>query len=184
MDWQSEDDKLIKVVLPWITEAVKDGASLAYILTQLEATEMTLTPKLISLASERAQLVTRINDTIKEQLGSSINIGIAEGETVQQISDRVREIYNMAGNRAKVIARTETSAAMNGSSQLYYKELGVEKKEWLTAGDERVRESHIMINGEIVNINQRFSNGVDVPGLDGSPEETINCRCVCLPVIE
>jgi uncharacterized protein with gpF-like domain len=55
--------------------------------------------------------------------------------------------------------------------------------EWLTARDDRVRDSHQELDGEVAAVGDRFSNGLLYP-LDpaGPPEEIVNCRCVALPV--
>jgi uncharacterized protein with gpF-like domain len=61
---------------------------------------------------------------------------------------------------------------------------GVEEKEWLSARDTHVRDSHISIDGEIVKMIDRFSNGLRYPGdPEGPAGEIINCRCIELPVI-
>lgn len=45
--------------------------------------------------------------------------------------------------------------------------------EWVTAGDDRVRDEHVAMAGTIVRFGQRFPNGEVVPG-----ENTFACRCV------
>jgi uncharacterized protein with gpF-like domain len=64
---------------------------------------------------------------------------------------------------------------------------GVEWKEWLTAGDERVRDMHVAADGQITKLDDYFNVGGEYlmyPGdPNGSPENIINCRCVSLPVI-
>ena len=54
-------------------------------------------------------------------------------------------------------------------------------KIWKTAGDNRVRDSHAAIDGEEVDINALFSNGLKRPkDPNGRPEEVYNCRCTIL----
>ncbi len=184
INWAEEDKKLIKISAPYISEGVKAGATIAGTLTNIALNDVVLQTLLSSITTERAQLITRINDTVRDQLNVTLNAGIVAGETVQQISDRVRDVYNIAGNRAKIIARTETTAAMNASSMSYYDKAGVRNKQWVTAGDERVRSSHMAMNGNIIPITASFANGVITPGVGGSAAETINCRCTIIPVIE
>ena len=83
-----------------------------------------------------------------------------------------------------MIARTESTGAVNGGSEAYYKEAGVMKKEWLTARDEHVRETHKAIEGEEVPTNADFSNGLAYPGdMKGAADEIVNCRCTIKPVV-
>ncbi len=57
------------------------------------------------------------------------------------------------------------------------------QKEWLTAGDDRVRDDHFMVDGDVVELDEPWDVGgeeLDYPGdqVHGSAENTINCRCV------
>ena len=79
--------------------------------------------------------------------------------------------------------------ATNAGQLKAYDEAGVKEKEWLTAGDERVRESH-QIDGQIVDLHQSFTtNGgakLQYPGdrSSGAPaDEVIGCRCSVLPIV-
>ena len=60
----------------------------------------------------------------------------------------------------------------------------VDKKEWLTALDERTREWHTEANGQVVGINEKFivaGEELDCPGDPAaSPENIINCRCTLI----
>ena len=66
-----------------------------------------------------------------------------------------------------------------GLQDLIRKQSGVVKtKMWLSARDDRVRDAHAVIDGEIVRLNEQFSNGLMFPGDPaGPPEEIIQCRC-------
>jgi len=51
--------------------------------------------------------------------------------------------------------------------------------------DERTRESHAEIDGEIVDIDKEFSNGLMYPAdPDGEPAEVYNCRCTMVADLE
>ena len=50
--------------------------------------------------------------------------------------------------------------------------------EWVTAGDARVRDSHVGMDGERISPGETFSNGLRYPGdPSGDLAEVINCRC-------
>lgn len=54
-------------------------------------------------------------------------------------------------------------------------------KQWDATLDDRTRESHQMVDGEIRDIDDPFSNGLMYPrDPKGDPEEVINCRCAML----
>jgi hypothetical protein len=82
--------------------------------------------------------------------------------------------------QAERIARTETLAVTGAASQQVYQANGVERKEWIYS--QSGYERHAGLDGEIVGIDEQFSNGLDFPGADGPPEEVINCMCAMAPV--
>ncbi len=57
--------------------------------------------------------------------------------------------------------------------------MGLEvKKKWLATLDARTRSSHGHLDGECIDLDEKFSNGLEFPGdPDGSPGEVYNCRC-------
>lgn len=128
-------------------------------------------------------------------IGSQILQGIERGDAVDKIADRIfPEIYEKAGrptdkslvdrciDSAMRNARTMTTSAENHGRLDSYNELasqGVhQRKVWVATPDERTREEHLLLDGEEVNIDEPFSNGLMFPGDgDGPPEEVWNCRC-------
>jgi len=188
VDWAAQDKELEKIAKPHISNGVKSGERFAAGLLAVEVDPRIIDAKMTALIQNRSNEILRINQTVKNQITTIIADTVREGGTIDEMTVAIREgvkhTYNMATSRSKVIARTETTAAMNGGSDLYYKEAGVTKKEWVTAGDEAVRELHSQVSGEQVLIGNSFSNGLAYPGGDGPPEEVINCRCTVAPVIE
>ena len=55
--------------------------------------------------------------------------------------------------------------------QIFEKLTSQPRKTWISAGDDRVREEHMSIDGESVPLDGKFSNGLD------GPSEPM-CRCV------
>lgn len=106
--------------------------------------------------------------------------GFEAGKSVQDIAKEIMQDLNITQQfRAERIARTEVISASNMSSQAGAQATGLElDKEWIAYIDDRTRESHIELNGSKIDINETFSNGLEVPGdAGGEAEEVINCRC-------
>jgi HK97 family phage portal protein len=185
IDWQKQDESLKGKVKGYLRLAVQEGVNIGKeSLNKKGLEDDAFNHKLESFLALRTDKITKINKTIKGQIKNSLEEGISEGETIQELSDRIRDVYNMATARALTISRTETIGAVNGGSYLYYEKENVNSKQWLTARDEAVRETHRELEGEIVLLNESFSNGLSYPGdQGGSPEEVINCRCTILPVL-
>jgi SPP1 gp7 family putative phage head morphogenesis protein len=116
--------------------------------------------------------------------------GYAEGLAQDGVADMIRAaIPSMSSYRAGVIARTETHGAANFGAMEAARETGVAlRREWVSAEDERTRDSHVAANGQIVGMDEPFAVGdalLMYPGdPDGPPEETINCRCAIAFVVD
>lgn len=186
IDWEEQNKKLKEKAEKFIYLGIKEGIDFGrVILGKKSLSDDQLEAKIRAFLFSRVDKITSINNTIKKQIGIVLSEGITEGQSIDQIANNIRDVYNMASSRSLMIARTETVGAVNGGSELYYESEGVSEKEWLTARDELVRESHQRLEGESVNVGKSFSNGLDYPGdQKGGPEEVINCRCTILPVVK
>jgi len=132
-----------------------------------------------------------VSKTRTEAIMASITQGTKRGESISQIISRVaKELGDFATtqNKADTIARTETLTAVSigqgAALKNAQKVIPGLQKAWLNAGDARVRDSHVDVQGETVDAEDDFSNGLRWPrDVGGPPEETINCRCtlVMLP---
>lgn len=120
--------------------------------------------------------------TLKKQIASELSVGIA---TAQSYADIHRNIATVAGinkNKAMRIARTEghriqQTAAVNACNKAVEKGADI-VKQWSAALDGRTRDSHRRVDGEIVELDKPFSNGLMYPGDPNGPAaEVVNCRC-------
>lgn len=163
-------------------EAIKDGAK-----TGEQATGLPPSARLdiqLNKATERRMnfVAEDIQRTTVDHVNSLVNQGIDNGDSVDDIKNSIKGYFNEIDNRSEVIARTEVTAQLNGGLMLQYDDVGIEQKEWVANIDAYTRESHEEMNGEVVPLNEPFSNGLMYPGDDGEPEDTINCRCSVYPV--
>ena len=118
----------------------------------------------------------------KNQVNSSVLQGILQGEPMDKIA---RRMYNVCGMDAKAAirnARTAVTGAENAGrldSMKRAQAMGVQlQKLWLATRDQRTRDSHVLLDGEQVDLDEKFSNGCRYPGdPQGAPGEVYNCRC-------
>ena len=108
--------------------------------------------------------------------------GILQGESMDKIAKRLRNVQKMNRTQAIRSARTIVTGAENKGrldSHKRAEEDGIILEEkWVATKDGRTRHSHAMLNGETKKTNEKFSNGLEYPGdPSGRPEETWNCRC-------
>ena len=129
----------------------------------------------------------RVNEGTAELLMKELEAAIQAGESIKDIQARVEKVFKFSDEvRSERIARTETQAAMNYGAVEAYEQSGVvEEKMWLAVLDNRVRDDHREAHRQVVPNNAPFFVGGEMimfPG-DGSPEQSINCRCSVAPVI-
>jgi len=128
--------------------------------------------------------LAEITETMREQLRATIREGIEGGWPEAEMADAIRDRYNIAQNRAQTIARTELGGVINDSRIEGFQDVGFRRHSWLSARDGSVRTDPFnhAIDGETVDIGDRFSNGLRWPNDEqGEPGNIINCRCLTLP---
>ena len=82
----------------------------------------------------------------------------------------------MSKYRSELVARTETANALSQASLDSMADMGIDGKEWVTAGDDEVSEECQGNEAEgVIPVGQTFSGGVDAP-----PQHP-DCRCSLAP---
>jgi HK97 family phage portal protein len=184
LDIEEETRKLSKRTSPLLKaiyaklgkQAVEDvGASIAFNVESPLAAEF-LTDHVFKFAYE-------VNKTSRARLTRLLTEKFTEGATQAELTDAIKAEFGFYERyRAARIARTESGIAGNAGIYDGLKQAGVEKKRWISARDQKVRETHAIADGDEVRIDEPFDVGgvlLDHPGdPSGPPEEIINCRCV------
>jgi len=140
---------------------------------------------------DNAEIVRRLQNQLAE--------AVILGESIPDITQRVRGVCNMSYRQARRIARTETLRAANQGRYLaadhVHKEHNLPMlKKWHTALDERTRRTppnefdHAEASGQTVKFEDFFVVGgenLKYP-LDpnGSAGNTINCRCIATYTVD
>lgn len=135
-------------------------------------------------------LLVRIPDDVYNAIFAELSDGVAQGESMQDISARIDAKLLTSGsewwdNRAKVITRTETNRAWNAGSlaaaQYYEPPTSRWVKVWDTDVDGHERPAHKRAEGQVRSLSDTFQVGGEdlrFPGDPaGRPENVINCRC-------
>ena len=128
----------------------------------------------------------RFDRTVRRSIDEG---GILKKPQVERMVGRYRDRW--LKYRSEVIGRTEGLRAVNGGQRDMLRAAVDEgsltndqlRREWNTAIDERVRDSHSPMSGqEVEGVNQPFISGLGNellhPGDPGAPaEDTVQCRC-------
>lgn len=120
-----------------------------------------------------------INETMRVELQVLLEQATREGWTTTQIQQEIKALYSdytegISPVRSLRIARTEISRIMNEAELTCYRNLGYKDKTWSSELDEVVCETCEGLDGEVVAVDEPFSEGVM------SPPVHPNCRCVML----
>lgn len=128
---------------------------------------------------------TRTMERITGDVMSSLTQSFEDGVGIDEAARRLRDVFDgMEQHELVRVARTEIISAQNQGTYTTLRDLGVDYHEWLSAEDDRTRESHLELNGQIVRVGDPFSNGLYHPGdTSGAIEEWINCRCRVAPFL-
>lgn len=124
-------------------------------------------------------------ELLKKRISNNISRGIATADQYANIARNIAADSNKGFNRAMRIARTEGHGVQCKSAwdaQHAAKEAGADVvKQWDAAMDKRTRASHARLDGEIRELDEKFSNGMKMPSDPaGGAAEVVNCRCALL----
>lgn len=160
---------------------------------------MTLPPAVAQRVREEVAITlaqpywSKINSTSRQEIVSALNKGIDEGMAPRRIARLVSDaIGDKDGTRSALIARSETTGALNGGHQQSMHELAavglITGKRWVDIGDRDVRGTHKDLSQTTVaGVDGMFNVGgfeAPYPGYYGLPAgERCNCRCLVMSVI-
>lgn len=136
-------------------------------------------PRVASEIAKRRQenidLVVNAGRTYAGAVQEIVNDPSTFGLRVEEIKAKLRERSDVTESRAELIARDQTLKLNGALTEIRQRSAGVDEYVWSTSLDERVRDSHAVLEG------QRFS--WSSPPEVGHPGQDFQCRCVALPVV-
>lgn len=177
--YKDEEPVMAEFILPFIQDYAREAGIEAMALVDPNLTFDYNEALRKSLEKRAKEFSLSVNETTREKVVKAISDGLDNGEGITAIGDRVDGVYSEFGTyRADLIARTESTAASNeGFISAYQQSNVVTHKEWIATLDDRTREEHVALDGEIVPVDSTFSNGLEYP-------QEPNCRCVIAPAFE
>jgi len=125
---------------------------------------------------DNVDLIKDIPAKYLSQIRETVKANLVEGVRWEDIAAKLEERGMVAESRAKLIARDQTSKMNSAFNQARQTSLGIDKYQWQTSGDERVREDHAQNDGKVFSWND--------PPATGHPGHDVNCRCVAIPYFD
>lgn len=143
--------------------------------------------------AENTALIKSIKNEYIEDIGKVVRDNLLAGERSTTLITEIKERGKVSENRAKLIARTETSKVNSQITQLRAEALGSKTYVWSTVIDERTRDDHKVMDGKLCKFSdptvfsdddgQTWKKRRAIGGVEINPGEIYNCRCVSMPVI-
>ena len=121
-----------------------------------------------------------------DKIANEITKSIIKGDGIPGIADSLSKALGVQNDNAmERYARTAMTSAQNaGRMEMLHEaeEEGVKaKKKWIATLDDRTRDAHADLDGEIVDVDEYFKNDIGeilYPGdPSADPANVYNCRC-------
>ena len=133
-------------------------------------------PKMNIFVERNVSLIKSIPAQYFDRIEKTIIDNFTGGFRHEAIIKDLQNDYDVTESRARLIARDQTSK-MNGEiAEDRMRDLGIDSYVWSTSLDERVRETHMELEG------LQFS--WDSPPEVGHPGQDYQCRCCAIPVLD
>ncbi|MFB6371705.1 MAG: minor capsid protein [Bradymonadaceae bacterium] len=156
------------------TELKDDFGRIAKV--QPEFAEGDTEQRLQAFARENLDLIQDVDRQPFDELSEELVQAVREGKRPKAIEDLVQERLDVTESRAELIARDQISKLNSDFNRVRQRNNGIERYEWMSAADRRVRTKHKFLHGEI----RQWSNPHPTEGHPGDP---IQCRCVARGII-
>jgi SPP1 gp7 family putative phage head morphogenesis protein len=139
-----------------------------------------LNSQIDSFVQRNVSLIKSIPEEYFDKLETLVRTRIEEGVSTTKLKKEIFESFGKITNRSALIARDQINKFQGSLTKLRQTESGVTHYTWSTSKDERVRERHKRVDGEVVSWKSkglRVGNKGEFyhPGFDYS------CRCVPIP---
>ncbi len=170
--WNESLAPLITEIYEGAYDLVAEGGELSPAHRQLEG----LDPAALEwIATRSLSLAQMVNGTTKEELRKALATGFEEGESIPQLTERIKKYYrNGYEKRATMVARTEVIAASNEGAIQSYENEGVIRTEFYASLDERICEECEGLHGTVFPIS----------GTHGVIPVHPDCRCTWIPLLD
>lgn len=133
-----------------------------------------------AFVQENVSLIRKMTKAQINRLHEIVSSATAGQDSYADLRDQLIEDMGFTKARATLIARDQTLKLNGQATQQLHKEAGVTRYMWSTSHDERVRDDHVALDGQLFDyakppvVDKRSGRRAN-PGYD------FQCRCVAVP---
>lgn len=150
-------------------------------------------PEMEKAVSDNVDLITSIHTDFIHDIGAAVFGNMKDGVRHENLIDIIKERGNVTRNRARFIARDQTSKLNADLTEARNVALGLDLYEWGGTGDERERDSHLVLNGMLCKYSdptvysddggKTWKKRSTIGAFIGKPGEDYQCRCLPFPYV-
>lgn len=137
--------------------------------------------ELVRLVNSHVDRLRAIGPDVAQSVRDVLTMAVTSKLTPAEAAALIAAKGPLSEGRALNFARTELAAAANGGMDAAWRAAGVPFKRWRSMHDERVRDAHAAVDGQIVPTGETFRVGGRAARYPGDPnlpiELRVNCRC-------
>jgi len=124
-------------------------------------------------------LIKSIPQTLNDEIHDAVTKSIVDsgGFDLQNLSQSLQQRFNVSKSHADLIAFDQTGKLNAQFTQARAQTVGNGDYIWQNAGDNAVRQTHVVVNG------QQFSFHKPPQVIGENPGQPIRCRCVALVIV-
>lgn len=153
-----------------------------------------LQARLKLFAQENAALIRSIPEQLLKDVEGVAYRGMTGGATIRDLQRDIEARFKVSRARARLIARDQTGKLNAQLTEIRQKRVGVTEFVWNTAGDERVRDSHRVLDGKICKWDDptvyrepgesEWKARSGISAFVGNPGMDYQCRCFSEPIMD
>lgn len=134
--------------------------------------------------SQNVALIKSMHQTLLGDVERMVYEAKMQGKSHKDLKSELIDRFGIANRKAALIARDQMASLNSDFNQIRQEQAGIEKYEWHTSEDERVRHgkrphNHRVLNGKVYEWGEKTGAEQGLP-----PGKPINCRCVATAIIE
>ncbi|MDM3316392.1 phage terminase large subunit [Citrobacter sp. Cb220] len=185
-----------KDIAPWIIETVEEITTFSQAFG-IDLTGMlgdgAIKPEMEKAVNDNVDLITSIHTDFIHDIGAAVFENMKDGGRHENLIDLIKERGEVTRNRARFIARDQTSKLNADLTEARNVALGLDLYEWGGTGDERERENHFVLNSMLCKYSdptvysddggKTWKKRSTIGAFIGKPGEDYQCRCLALPYV-
>lgn len=132
--------------------------------------------------AENVALIERIPKAYFASIENKIKNAVRDGTRIETLTKNLLGTLDFPKNRARLIARDQVGALYGQLNKTRQTAVGIKRYVWRTMADERVRETHALLDGTTQDWGDPPET--DDAGNTNDPGEDYQCRCTAEPDLE